>query len=279
MKVQALRTKLVQPHDDLFSVITAAIEQHAQGVLPDKSVLLITSKIISYCQGSLVKKESGLSKEAEREEKHALVRQEADWYLPAAYSKYDLMLTIKEHTLVVNSGIDESNAQILDEKAEAHQAYVLWPRHLQQTIDALWQRLRERYQIQNLGIIVTDSRSFPLRWGVVGMALTSCGFQPLNNRIGDKDLFGREIIMVQINVAEALAVAGTLEMGEVAERCPLALIQDCPQVQFLEEPLSEVEQKRLLIDREDDLYGPLLNNVTWEKGGSGQAITTEKEQA
>lgn len=279
MKVQALRTKLVQPHDDLFSVITAAIEQHAQGVLPDKSVLLVTSKIISYCQGNLVKKESGLSKEAEREEKHALVRQEADWYLPSAYSQYDMMLTIKDHTLGINAGIDESNAQLTDSAGKTFPAYVLWPRKLQETIDELWQKLREKYQIQNLGIIVTDSHSFPLRWGVVGVSLATCGFEALNSCIGDQDLFGREIKMVHVNVAEALAVAGTLEMGEVAERCPLALIQECPQVRFLERLSTAAEKEKLFINREDDVYGPLLNSVTWEKGGSGQAITTEKEQA
>lgn len=269
MHVQALSTRIVQAHDDLFTVITEAIANDAVlgGAIPEQAVLVISSKIISYTQGRLVPKThgeiQGFTKEQARAEKHALVAQEADLFLDPHSSKYDLMLTIKDGTLAVNAGIDESNAHLDDQEC-----FVLWPLRLQETINQLWQRLREQYRVQSLGIVVTDSRSFPLRWGVVGTTLAYCGFKGLNNHIGQKDIFGREIHMVQVNAAEALGVAATFEMGEVGEITPLALITDVKKVVFTQAVPSSVELAANRISIEDDAYAPLLTAVAWQKGGS-----------
>jgi F420-0:gamma-glutamyl ligase len=64
--------------------------------------------------------------------------------------------------------------------------------------------LRKKHQLKNFGVITTDSRSFPLRWGVVGTTIAYCGFKGLNNHIGQRCLFGRKMKMEQVNVAEAL---------------------------------------------------------------------------
>lgn len=87
MQVQALQTRLVKANDDLLQVIDESIaaDTKLQAHLPENSVLAISSKIISYCQGRLVKKTQseiqGFSKEQARAEKHALVQKEAEHYL------------------------------------------------------------------------------------------------------------------------------------------------------------------------------------------------------
>jgi F420-0:gamma-glutamyl ligase len=43
---------------------------------------------------------------------------------------------------------------------------------------------------------MTDSRQWPMRWGVTATALAHCGFKQLNDMRGEKDLFGRKIVMV-----------------------------------------------------------------------------------
>ena len=269
MQAHSVRTHLVKFHDNLLQVIDEAItvDSKLQGKLPENSVLAISSKIISYCQGRLVaKKQSeaqGFSKEQARAEKHALVQQETELYTDPHSSKYDLMLTIKDSTLAVNAGIDESNANL-----EGEECFVLWPENLQLTLNQVWQHLRNKHHLQNFGVISTDSRSFPLRWGVVGTTLAYCGFKGLNNHIGQKDLFGREIHMVQVNAAEALGVTATFVMGEVGEMTPLALISDLDKVQFVDHEPSVEELINNKISLEDDAYAPLLNNAKWQKGGS-----------
>ncbi len=259
MQVKAIKSRLIKPNDNLFAAIDEAIfaDPDLKGELPENTILAISSKIISYCQGRVIKKS------ADKEAKHNLTKQEAEFYTDPSSSKFDLMLTIKNSTLIVNAGIDESNASINGEAC-----YVLWPEKIQETLNDVWQYLRTKYQLKNFGVITTDSRSFPLRWGVVGTAIAYCGFKSLNNHIGEADLFGRKMVMEQVNVAEALGVAATFEMGEVAEQTPFVLVSDLKKVQFVDGVPSKKELAANKISLKDDLYAPLLVNVDWQKGGS-----------
>lgn len=267
MQVRPLKSRIIKPNDDLFIAINEAITINLGGKLPDNSVLAISSKIISYCQGRLIEKEKtqqkGFSKEEVVAEKHALIEKEAEFFTDPRSSKYDIILTIKNATLAVNAGIDESNASF-----HGKECFVLWPEKIQETINQIWQNLRQQYNLKNFGVIVTDSRSFPLRWGVVGMTIASCGFNSLNNHIGETDIFGRKIEMVQVNVAEALGVAATFEMGEVNEITPFVLLTDLAKVQFVNHKPSQKELEDNKIALADDVYGPLLTNVNWYKGGA-----------
>jgi putative folate metabolism gamma-glutamate ligase len=246
MKVTPIKTPLVKQNDDLFSIIKGSVK-----TLPENSVLVVTSKIISYCQGRIVKKTS-----TDKEEKHSLVRKEADLFLDPHLSKYQTILTIKNNTLAVNAGLDESNA---------NNCYVLWPEYLPKTTNDIWRFLREVYKVKKIGVIIADSKTIPLRWGVVGTALSHCGFKALYDYRGQKDLFDRKIKMSQINIAEAVAAAAALEMGEVAERTPLCLVEDIKKIEFQNRPPTKQELKSLRISTEEDIYGPLLSSVKWKK--------------
>lgn len=269
MQAHALHSKIIQPHDDLLQIIDQAIanDPRLRGRLPENCVLAISSKIISYCQGRLIPKtkseEQGFSREEARAEKHQLIEREAELFTNPHSHKYDLILTIQNSTLAVNAGIDESNASLNGEEC-----FVLWPEKIQETINQVWQHLRSKYQVQHCGVITTDSRSFPLRWGVVGTTLAYCGFRGLNNHIGQKDIFGRTIHMVQVNAAEALGVAATFEMGEVDEITPFALLTKLDKVQFVDHELDAEELEKCKIEVEDDVYAPLLVSAKWQKGGS-----------
>lgn len=259
MQVQAIKSRIIKPNDNLLEAIDEAIlaDSNLKGHFPENSVLAISSKVISYCQGRVVKKSD------DKEVKHNLARKESELYTDSSSSKFDLMLTIKNSTLIVNAGIDESNASM-----DGQACYILWPEKIQETLNEVWQYLRTKYQLKNFGVITTDSRSFPLRWGVVGTALNYCGFKGLNNHIGEQDLFGRKMVMEQVNVAEALGVAATFEMGEVAEQTPFVLVSNLKNVQFTNEVPSVKELADNKISLEDDLYAPLLTKVDWKKGGS-----------
>lgn len=249
MKATAIKTPLVELNDNLHQVIARSIK-----FLPEKSVLVISSKIISYCQGRWVKK-TAESDEEEKERKHDLVRKEADRYLEPHTSRYDLMVTIKDQTVTVNAGIDESNAA---------GGYILWPENLQETVNDVWHFLRQHFNLKVVGVVVSDSRTTPLRWGVVGTALVHCGFKALHNYIGDKDLFGREMTMEQVSVSESMAAAAVLEMGEVAERTPLCIVENVRLIEFQDRTPTEKELEDLEISLEDDVYAPFLTQAEWQ---------------
>jgi F420-0:gamma-glutamyl ligase len=247
MQVTALTTPLVKPGENLQQFLVKNITK-----LPEKSFVVITSKIISFAQNRLVPIDKN-----KPEQKHELARQEADLYLEPNQSKYDLMLTIKHSILAVNAGIDQSNSD---------GNFVLWPLNLQATINELWQFLRQQFKVKQLGVIVTDSKTMPLRWGVTGTAIASCGFAVLINKIGQEDLFGKKLEMTQVNVAEAVGIAAAFEMGEGAERRPLAVVTEVDQpVVWQDRPPTEKELAALVIDPADDVYAPALMQVQWRK--------------
>jgi len=246
MKFTAIPTPIIKENEDLLEIIQQNVAE-----IPEESILVVTSKIISYAQGRLVEQETGT-----REEHHELVKQEADSYLPSSYSKYDTMLAIKNHTLTVNAGVDQSNSS---------GKYVLWPENMQEEANKIWQFVRDHYGVKKVGVVVTDSRTWPLRWGVIGTALVHSGFKQLTSYIGKKDLFGREIEMVQVNIAEAVAAGAALEMGEVAEQTPMCLVENIKQIQFQDRVPTEKELTDLQIEVENDVYGPFLTSVEWVK--------------
>jgi putative folate metabolism gamma-glutamate ligase len=245
MRVKAIRTHKIVQDRDLFALLDRYVTS-----LEERSILAITSKIVSICQGRTVKVDDA--------DKSALVEREADCYLPPSASRYRVHLTIKGNLLVPEAGVDESNA-------DAH--YVLWPDDLQKTVNEVRAYLCGRFSLKWAGVIVTDSRTMPLRWGVSGVALAHSGFLALNDYIGQADLFGRPLQMTVVNVADALAAAAVLVMGEGSEQTPLAVIDDLEFVTFQARDPSAEELQGLHIDIEDDLYAPLLKAVEWRSGG------------
>lgn len=236
--------KITSSDTDIFKILDKYISD-----LKEKSVLAITSKIIAICQGRLVKIGTA--------DKDTLIEQESQWYLPREENPYKVSLTIANSTLVATAGIDESNAG---------DYYILWPDNPQKIANEIRKYLREKYHIKKLGIIITDSKTSPLRWGVTAFAIAYSGVVPLKDYVGEKDLFGRTFAFEKMSIIDNLSSSVSVVMGEGSEQTPMAIIEDIPFVTFCEEDPSEKELKSLQISPEEDLYAPLLRNAGWRKG-------------
>ena len=97
MIVTALKTRIVEKSScSLEELLSDSIES-----ISENSVIAISSKIVSLCEGNVVEKGS-ISKDE-------LIEMEADFFLPKSNSRYDVYLTIKNNLLMPSAGIDESN--------------------------------------------------------------------------------------------------------------------------------------------------------------------------
>ncbi len=233
--ISPIQTGIFHPGDDLVEFIVKHLDREA---LKEKTILAITSKIVSLAEGCLVPVASI--------DKKALVEKQADHYLGEI--GYGVSLTITHGLLVAAAGIDESNSENGD--------YIVYPKDPYASAEKLRQALRERLGIKELGIILTDSRTGPLRLGVVGVSLSYAGFHPLRNMIGQKDIFGRPLKTTKINLTDSLAAAAVLMMGEASEKCPLALIENAP-VEFCDRPAREDFE----VSPADDMYLPLYKHL------------------
>lgn len=245
MKVTTIKTcKITSKNKSIYKILDKYIP-----ALKERSVFVITSKIAAICEGRLLK--------IGKIEKDTLIEKEADYFLPSKENLYHLALTIKNNILAASAGIDESNG---------NGYYILWPKNPQKTANDVRRYLKKRFSLKRVGIIVTDSKTTPQRWGVTGIAIAHSGFTALNDYRGKPDIFGRKLQVTQISVVDGLAAAAVLVMGESNEQTPLAIIEDIPFVRFQQRNPTKKELQALKISLAEDLYAPMLTSVQWKKG-------------
>ncbi len=206
--------------------------------LKDKDIVLVTSKIVSIHQGRLVK----VPKKNTQKFRLELIKKEADAYHPADPSS----MTIKEHTLTPYAGIDRSNAD---------EHYVFFPKNPHQTAKKIWEYLRLKHRVKNLGVIICDSTCHALRWGQFGISLGFYGFKPVYQYGDQKDIFGRKLKNHNQNIADSLAAIGVIYLGEGPEQTPLLIIRDFEKIEWS----THSHLKEFLVSPASaDLYFPLL---------------------
>ena len=231
MIIRPIKTHIFQEGDDFFAFITDYFKK-----LPEKSVVVITSKIVA-----LAERRTAIAENAQMKEK--LIRAESEFAIPTKY----VWLTVKDGMVMASAGIDESNA---------NGKLILLPKDSFKTARFLQKKLRGKYGVRHLGVLVTDSRTIPLRAGVTGVALGYAGFCGIKDYRGTPDIFGRKFKFSRTNIADGLAAAAVLVMGEGNERQPLAIIERAP-VEFCD----RVNRAELHIDIQEDMYRPLFSKL------------------
>lgn len=236
MNVIAIKTKKVVKGDNIYDILDSIKE------LKENSVLAITSKILAICQGRIVKGN-----------KEEYIMKEADLYLDP--NEWGITISIKDNFMVASAGIDSSNGD----------GYlVLWPENYQEETNKIREYLRKKFKIENLGVIITDSKTTPLKKGTTGFAMSHSGFMALKNYINEPDIFGNPMHVTKGNHMEGLAATAVLVMGEGAEQTPLAILSDVKFIQYNDKNPNEKELKELDISIEEDIYKDLIRGVNWK---------------
>jgi len=244
MIAKACKTSKIKPGDDLFKILDKYLPS-----LGEKEIVAISSKIVATCEGRVVK--------VGTVDKDELIAKESQYYLPREQNPYNVSLTITRSILAATAGIDESNG---------NGYYILWPEDPQASANRIREHLCKKFKRKYLGVILTDSKTTPMRWGVTGIGLAYSGFKGLVSFIGKPDLFGKKLEYTNVSVMDNLASAAILEMGESNEQKPLVVISDVPMAEFVAHNPTKKELDEWKISIKEDLYGDFLKNVPWKKG-------------
>jgi coenzyme F420-0:L-glutamate ligase len=226
MKVTAVKTSIFAEGDDLIAFIQKHVPKLREG-----SIIAISSKVVALSEG----------RTAPVAQKEALIKKESSWR-KKVFGEW--WLTVRDGVVIVNAGIDESNAV---------NKLVLLPKDSYTSAQKIYSSILQNYKIRNCGVVITDSRVEPLRAGVTGVALGYAGFRGVRDYRGKKDIFGKTLEVTQTNVADSLATAATLVMGEGSEQQPIAIIEDAP-VEFV----KKVDRKEIAIPMKQDMYRRLF---------------------
>ncbi|MCK5341793.1 MAG: coenzyme F420-0:L-glutamate ligase, partial [Candidatus Heimdallarchaeota archaeon] len=89
--------------------------------------------------------------------------------------------------------------------------------------------------IDNLGVIISDSRVQPLRKGTIGIAIATAGFEPVEDLRGTPDLFNRPLEITMRAIADDLTSAAQFLLSEADQQTPVVIIRGT-NVVFTENP-------------------------------------------
>ena len=247
MIVTPYKTRPVVAGDTLYPILDTYLPR-----LHERDIVVVTSKIVSICEGSVVKIHDS-------QEKQDLIRKQSQYYIDNELTRrYGFQLTIANNMCIPNAGIDESNGNGFT---------ILWPKNPMQSAKKIWNHLRTKNSIKFLGVIISDSHTTMLRYGITGIGLAWCGFQALKNYIGTPDIFHRKLRVTKSHLLDGLAASAVLVMGEGNEQTPLAVIQEARNIVFTDHSPTKEEIENMYIPLKQDMYAPLLMDIPWQKGG------------
>ncbi len=150
-----------------------------------------------------------------------------------------VLVTETRHGFVcANSGVDKSNVPGED---------IVAP--LPIDADASAERIRRRIKElsgRNIAVIVCDTHGRAHRDGEVNVAVGSSGLSVIRDRRGEKDLFGYELHIKRTAVADELAAAAELVIGQADEGVPAAIIRGYGYVESETSKATELVRPRCM---------------------------------
>jgi len=257
---------LIRQNDDLADIILNSLQEN-KIELEDNDIIVLAQKIVSKAEGRMVNlatvtpshRAAQLAEKTEKDPRLIeLILQESNEVLRTRTGTI-----IVEHKLgfvCANAGIDHSNvspsivltsySKSSGAPAETKQAEE-WVLLLPQDPDLSSRKMREEIQSKTgkrIGIIIIDSHGRAWRNGTVGISIGMSGIPGLGDLRGKPDLFGTELRITQVGIADELAAAASLMMGQAAEGTPVVHVRGFPY------PLREGSLKELIRPKEQDMF-------------------------
>ncbi len=238
---------LIQKDDNIGQLISQAIQKQGM-IIKENDIVVVTHVAVSKSEGNVVNlddmKPSPLALEiAQKVGKNpALVEvilRETKEIVRIGPSS---IITETKHGIIsANAGVDRSNVK-------GDQNVALLPKDP----DASAQRIRAEIKVQtgrNVAVIVSDTHGRPFRLGEINVAIGVAGFKPIRDRRGEKDLFGYMLRIKQTNIADELASAAELVIGQANEGIPAAIIRG-----YRYQVLEGTSARELTRPKEKDIF-------------------------
>ena len=242
---------LIRQDDNLADILVKSLL--GTGLeLKDDDILVLAQKIVSKSEGRMValasvtptQKAVDLAQKAEKDPRVIeLMLQESSEVLRVRTGTI-----IVEHKLgfvCANAGIDHSNVNGGGEGADEY--VLLLPKDPDQSA----RRIREQMKLltgKNIGVMIIDSHGRAWRNGTVGYCIGLSGLPALIDERGWKDLFGYTLKITIVAVADELAAAASLVMGQAAEGMPAVHVRGFPYA------LGEGSLRELIRPKDQDMF-------------------------
>lgn len=220
---------MIKPGDDLPALIVQQLRAAGER-LQAGDIIVIAQKVVSKAEGRLVRVNDVEASE-QAQELAATVGKDPR-VIQVVLDDSRAILRVRRGLLVVeqrsgwvcaNAGVDRSNVQ-----SDGESDYLaLLPEDADVSAESLRARLAELSKIEprDLAVIINDSHGRAWRIGTTGVCIGCAGLPPVWNQRGLHDLFGYELVASEECIADELAGAASLMMGQSNEGRPVIVIR------------------------------------------------------
>lgn len=231
LQFHGLSTGLIHPGADILPLIYSALEMSSL-TFQDGDILVIAESALATSEGRLATlseqipsdEAENLANQYEIDPRLAeIVIQESDEIIGGIPG---FLLCTCRGNLLPNAGVDGSNAP--------DGQVTLLPADPDKSAHILRDRVKAKTNAQ-IAVLVIDSRTHPMRYGCSGVAIGCSGIPAILDERGHRDLFGKELKVTRRAIADNIASAAELLMGEADEGIPVVLVRG------LEIPFGEFE--------------------------------------
>jgi coenzyme F420-0:L-glutamate ligase/coenzyme F420-1:gamma-L-glutamate ligase len=238
----------IAPGDDLAGLLAGALRE-MQIAPQNGDILVVAQKIVSKAEGRIVDladvepstRACTLAREVGKDARlvEVILRESTE----VVRHKKDVLVVVHRLGFVMaNAGVDQSNVG-----PDGRSLVLLLPCAPDASAARIKARLDQDFGVE-VGVVINDSFGRPWRNGVVGVALGAAGIPALWNLVGAPDLFGREMRVTEVALADQIASAASLLMGEADEGLPAVHIRG------LTWPADYVPASSLVRPREMDMF-------------------------
>jgi len=160
-----------------------------------------------------------------------------------------VLITETKHGLFcANNAIDMSNV-------DGGNSVICLPDNPDISAQKIKEKIESSLNIKPIGVIINDSHGRPWRRGVVGVAIGCAGLPYLINKNGKKDLFGYTLKSTEISIADQIASAAELVMGESDEGIPVVIVRGLKDLILKYKDSKEYTSlQSILRSKEEDLF-------------------------
>lgn len=225
MELQIIGVKgipIIKKGSPLDEIILKALNKMKQEI-KDGDILVIAETIIAKAEGQIIELEKIVpsskalklaKKTGKKPEIVEFILQESEEIVKVGPNF--IISETKQGFICANAGIDESN---IDEGLATP---------IPEDPDRSAHQIREKIEdvtCKDIVVIISDTHGRAFREGAIGTAIGISGMNPLWDRIGETDLYGKKLKTTSIAVADELAAAASIVMGQANEGIPVVLIR------------------------------------------------------
>jgi coenzyme F420-0:L-glutamate ligase/coenzyme F420-1:gamma-L-glutamate ligase len=235
---------LVRVGDDISSLILDCLQKSIVKVIPG-DILVVTHSIISVAEGALYE-----IKDIEPSERAMTIASSTEYYLlRTEIALQESVEVIREHPIMITktkqgiitdySGVDESNAPI--------GSMIALPANPDNSALEIHNKLSQVFGF-HIPMIICDTQGRPWRKGATNLSIGIAGMSPFIDNAGRKDLYDRHLRSSLVCLADELAAAAELIMGQADEGIPIVLIRGVHYV------TGEGTASKILRSSDDNLF-------------------------